>query len=150
MARLQPKHQRLALVVFAVAALTGAALIAAWSLRSSANYFYEPGLMVVDPPPPGRDVRLGGLVVEGSLATLADGVTLAFTVADRAGAVPVRFAGIAPPLFEEGSGVVADGALDAHGVFIADNLLAKHDENYVPRELEGMEAPDRAATLVTP
>ncbi len=79
------------------------------------------------------------MVEEGSLATAADGFTLRFMVTGNDGArVPVQFAGIAPDLFVEGSGVVAEGRLGPDGTFIADNLLAKHDENYVPRELEGM------------
>ena len=79
------------------------------------------------------------MVERGSLKTLADGVTIAFMVTGKGDArVPVRFAGIVPDLFEEGSGVVAEGSLQRDGSFRADNLLAKHDENYVPRELEGM------------
>ena len=92
-----------------------------------------------DPPAVGQAVRLGGMGEEGSLRTMADGVTVAFTVTGReASAIPVRFTGILPDLFVEGSGVVAEGRLEPDGVFVADNLLAKHDENYVPRELEGM------------
>ena len=134
----KPKHQRLALVALALVALAGAGLLAAWSLRDTVNYFYVPDQMVADPPAPERAVRLGGMVREGSLRTLADGVTIAFTVEDGAAAVPVRFAGIAPALFVEGSGVVAEGRLARDGTFVAENLLAKHDENYVPRELEEM------------
>ena len=138
MAMIQPKHQRLALIALAMVALIGAALLAAWSLRDNANYFYVPDQMVADPPAPDRAVRLGGMVREGSIRTLEDGVTIAFVVADGEGSVPVRFAGIAPALFVEGSGVVAEGRLAANGTFVADNLLAKHDENYVPRELQEM------------
>ena len=83
--------------------------------------------------------RLGGMVEQGSLQTAADGVTLTFAVTGKDDArVPVRFSGIAPDLFVEGSGVVAEGRLGPDGTFIADNLLAKHDENYVPRELQEM------------
>lgn len=136
---LKPKHQRLVLLVVALAALIGAGLLAAWSLRNQASYFYLPEQMIADPPSPDRAVRLGGMIERGSLTTLPDGVTIAFRVTGREDAkVPVRFAGIVPDLFVEGSGVVAEGKLGADGVFVADNLLAKHDENYVPRELEGM------------
>lgn len=136
---MKAKHQRLVLVGFALAALIAAGLLAAWALRNQANYFYLPEQMRADPPAVGQAVRLGGLVQQGSVRTLADGVTIAFTVTGRGtAAVPVRFAGIVPSLFEEGSGVVAEGSLQADGTFRADNLLAKHDENYVPRELEGM------------
>lgn len=135
---LKAKHQRLILIVIALAALIGAALLAAYALRNQASYFYVPAQMAAEPPAPGQAVRLGGMVQEGSLKTLADGVTFAFIVGDGQATVPVRFAGILPDLFVEGSGVVAEGRLDRGGTFVADNLLAKHDENYVPRELQEM------------
>ena len=95
--------------------------------------------MVAEPPAVGQAVRLGGMVADGSIETLADGITVAFVVTDQEEArVPVRYSGIVPDLFVEGSGVVAEGSLDAEGTFIATNLLAKHDENYVPRELQEM------------
>jgi cytochrome c-type biogenesis protein CcmE len=78
------------------------------------------------------------MVEQGSLKTQPDGVTVEFIVGDGAARVPVRFTGIVPDLFVEGSGVVAEGSLDPGGTFVASNLLAKHDENYMPRELEGM------------
>lgn len=140
MSGLKPKHQRLVLLGVALVALIAAALLAAWALRSQASYFYVPSEIVADPPAPGEAVRLGGMVEAGSLETLADGVTMTFIVGDGDARVPVRFAGIAPDLFQEGSGVVADGRMQADGTFIADNLLAKHDENYVPRELADMTA----------
>jgi cytochrome c-type biogenesis protein CcmE len=136
---MKAKHQRLVLVAIALVALIAAGVLAAWALRNQANYFYLPEQMQSDPPAIGQAVRLGGMVQQGSVRTLADGVTIAFTVTGKGPAeIPVRFAGIVPSLFEEGSGVVAEGSLGADGVFKADNLLAKHDENYVPRELEGM------------
>ncbi len=136
---MKAKHQRLVLVLLALVALIGAALLAIYALRSQASYFYLPEQMMADPPQVGQAVRLGGMVAPGSLETLADGITVTFIVTGRErSAVPVRYAGILPDLFVEGSGVVAEGRLDADGTFIADNLLAKHDENYVPRELEGM------------
>lgn len=140
MSALKPKHQRLVLVVLALVALVGAGLLAAYALRNQASYFYLPEQMLADPPQVGQAVRLGGMVEEGSLQTAADGITLTFAVTGNEGSrVPVRFSGIAPDLFVEGSGVVAEGRLGADGTFIADNLLAKHDENYVPRELQEME-----------
>jgi cytochrome c-type biogenesis protein CcmE len=138
--RLQPKHQRLALVVLAVVVLVTAAIIATWALRSQASYFYVPSEIVKDHPAPGRAVRLGGMVEKGSIVTLPDGVTIEFVVGDGTARVPVRYSGIVPDLFVEGSGVVADGRMQANGTFVADKLLAKHDENYVPRELEEMTA----------
>ncbi|MFA9199867.1 MAG: cytochrome c maturation protein CcmE [Cypionkella sp.] len=144
------KHQRLVLVLLALAALVVAALIATWGLRSQASLFYVPSDLVADPPAPGDAVRLGGMVEAGSLKTRADGVTIDFVVGDGEARVPVRYAGIAPDLFVEGSGVVAEGRLLADGTFAADTLLAKHDENYVPRELEAMtEAQKKAAVAQT-
>ncbi len=148
------KHQRLALILIALAALIGAAMLAAWELRGRANYFYLPGQLAGDPPEPGQAIRLGGMVQDGSIRTLADGVTVAFIVTDGnvpngdGARVPVRYTGILPDLFVEGSGVIADGRMDGRGTFIADNLLAKHDENYVPRELEELKRHDADATLI--
>jgi len=138
---MKAKHQRLLLVVIALAALIGAGLLASWSLRNQASFFYLPDELMADPPEIGRAVRLGGMVATDSIEMQADGVTVAFVITDQAEArVPVLYNGILPDLFVEGSGVVAEGSLDAGGTFIATNLLAKHDENYVPRELEEMHA----------
>lgn len=132
------KHQRLVLVLIALAALIGAGLLAAWALRNQASYFYLPAQMASNPPEAGRAVRLGGMVEAGSLKKEADGVTLAFVVGDGTARIPVRFRGIVPDLFKEGSGVVAEGRIGPDGTFVADNLLAKHDEKYVPREMKDM------------
>lgn len=137
----KPKHQRLVLAVLALAALVAAGLLAAWALSRQASYFYIPSELVAHPPEDGRAVRLGGMVRKGSLKTRADGVTIDFVVSDGKAAVPVRFSGITPDLFVEGSGVVAEGRLE-HGTFVADNLLAKHDEKYVPREMRNMSVND--------
>jgi cytochrome c-type biogenesis protein CcmE len=147
MSTLKPKHQRLVLLGVALVALIAAALLAAWALRNQASYFYVPSEIVADPPAPDRAVRLGGMVQTGSLRTDADGVTLHFVVGDGEAKVPVRFAGIAPDLFQEGSGVVAEGRMGTDGTFVADNLLAKHDENYVPRELEDMTEAQKRQTV---
>ena len=129
MSKLRAKHQRLVLLGIALVALIGAALLAAWALRSQASYFYVPSDIAADPPEFGQAVRLGGMVETGSLQTAADGVTIQFIVGDGEARVPVRFSGIVPDLFVEGSGVVAEGSLQADGTFLAENLLAKHDEN---------------------
>lgn len=140
MSQMKAKHQRLVLVTLALVAIIGAGLLAVYALRNQASYFYLPEQMLADPPQPGQAVRLGGMVEKGSLKTDPDGVTMRFMVTGKdESRVPVRFSGIAPDLFVEGSGVVAEGKLGADGTFVADNLLAKHDENYVPRELEGMD-----------
>ena len=139
-AAIKPKHQRLVLIALTLAALIGAGLLAAWALRNQASYFYVPAELVRNPPAPDRDVRLGGMVERGSLKPQSDRISIAFIVADGAARVPVRFTGIAPDLFREGSGVVAEGRLARDGTFAADRLLAKHDENYVPREMKDMTA----------
>ena len=135
---IKPKHQRLVLVIAALAALIAAALLAAWALRNQASYFYLPAEMTSKPPAADRAVRLGGMVDGGSLKTAPDGVTISFVVSDGTAKVPVTFRGITPDLFKEGSGVVAEGHRRTDGVFVADNLLAKHDEKYVPREMQQM------------
>ena len=139
MSVIKPKHQRLVLVIVALVALVGAGLLAAYALRNQAAYFYVPSDLVANPPEQGRAIRLGGMVERGSLMTQADGVTRTFVVGDGKARVPVRFTGITPDLFVEGSGVVAEGRMQGD-TFIADNLLAKHDENYVPREMKDMTA----------
>jgi cytochrome c-type biogenesis protein CcmE len=136
-AAFKPKHQRLALVGIALIAILVAGVLAAWALRNQASYFYIPSEIVAHPPAPDRGVRLGGMVKVGSLKTAPDGVTMHFEVDDGKAQVPVTFKGLAPDLFKEGSGVVAEGHM-VGGTFVADNLLAKHDENYVPRELQDM------------
>jgi cytochrome c-type biogenesis protein CcmE len=146
-AALKPKHQRLVLLALALVALVGAALLAAWALRNQASYFYVPSDMVGDPPATGQAVRLGGMVETGSLKTRADGVTIDFVVGDGEARVPVTYRGIVPDLFVEGSGVVANGHLQADGTFQATELLAKHDENYMPRELEDMTAAQKRETI---
>jgi len=138
---LKPKHQRLVLVLFALAALIGAGLLAAFALSRQASYFYIPSDIAAHPPEPGRAVRLGGMVQKGTLKTMPDGVTIHFIVTDGKARVPVRFSGITPDLFVEGSGVVAEGRMEG-GTFVADNLLAKHDEKYVPREMKNMTESD--------
>ena len=137
--KMKAKHQRLTLIGFALAALVAAGLLAAWALRNQASYFYLPEQMRADPPAVGQAVRLGGMVEKGRSRPWPTGSPSCSECAARARRMyPVRFSGIVPDLFEEGSGVVAEGSLQRDGSFRADNLLAKHDENYVPRELEGM------------
>lgn len=144
---LKPKHQRLVLISAALIALIAAALLAAYALRNQASYFYVPADIASNPPEVGQAIRLGGMVEMGSIVTASDGITTNFVVQDGKGRVPVQFAGILPDLFVEGSGVVAEGRMNAIGTFVADNLLAKHDENYMPRELEGMETEQMRAAL---
>ena len=135
---MKAKHQRLILALAALAAIIGAGLLAVSALKDEAAYFYAPNDVKTKGVEPGKAIRLGGMVVRGSLKRAADGVTIRFDVTDGKATVPATFSGIAPDLFKEGSGVVAEGAFDGKGMFVATNLLAKHDERYMPRELEGM------------
>ena len=136
---MKPKHQRLTLALVALVALIAAALLAASALREEASYFYTPTSLAKAKVEPGKAIRLGGMVQNGSIKRQTDGVTVSFIVQDRDAIEKVRYRGITPDLFVEGSGVVADGRLDKDGIFIADSLLAKHDENYVPRELKDID-----------
>jgi cytochrome c-type biogenesis protein CcmE len=135
---LKGKHQRLVLVLLALAALIGAAFLAMSALKDQAAYFYTPSEARAKAIDPGRAVRLGGMVVKDSLQRGADGISIRFQVSDGKMAVPVRYTGVTPDLFREGSGVVADGKFQPDGTFLASEILAKHDERYMPRELEGM------------
>jgi cytochrome c-type biogenesis protein CcmE len=135
----KPKHQRLVLALVALVALIGAGLLAASALRDEVSYFYTPMTLAKADVPPGKAIRLGGMVKPGSVKRDADGVTVRFVVLDRDATQAVVYRGITPDLFVEGSGVVADGRLATDGTFIADGLLAKHDENYVPRELKDID-----------
>jgi cytochrome c-type biogenesis protein CcmE len=131
----RPKHQRLVLIILAVAALIGAVLLAMWGLQDRAAYFVTPADIAAGKAQPDRAMRLGGMVVKGSLKRDADGLTIRFTVSDGKATTPVVFRGITPDLFREGSGVVAEGRLDPSGLFLADNILAKHDERYMPPQM---------------
>ena len=131
----KPKHQRLILVTLAISALVGAVLLAMWGLQDRAAYFVTPTDIASGQATPDKAMRLGGMVVKGSLRRDADGLTVRFTVSDGKAETPVVFRGITPDLFREGSGVVAEGRLDPSGLFVADNILAKHDERYMPPQM---------------
>jgi cytochrome c-type biogenesis protein CcmE len=131
------KNQRLVLALLALAALIGAVLLAMSALKDRASYFYSPSDAMRDHVAFGQPVRLGGMVENGSLRREADGVTIDFRVTDGAATVAARYTGIVPDLFREGSGVIAEGRFTAPGQFVADTILAKHDENYKPPELVG-------------
>ena len=131
----KPKHQRLVLILLALAALLGAVLLAMWGLQDRAAYFITPSDIAAGKAQPDRALRLGGMVVKGSLKRDPDGLTVRFLVSDTTAQTPVIFRGITPDLFREGSGVVAEGRLDANGLFVADNILAKHDERYMPPQM---------------
>ncbi len=134
---MKAKNQRLVLALAALGALTGAALLAMSALKDQASYFYTPGDAARDHVAPGQAIRLGGMVEKGSLRREADGVTIDFRVTDGAASVAARYTGIVPDLFREGSGVVAEGRFTTPGQFVADTILAKHDERYMPPEVAG-------------
>lgn len=130
-----PKNQRLVLAVLAALALVGAGLLALPALEQKGTFFYAPSDLEARPPEPGARIRLGGLVKDGSVSRADEGLTLVFVVTDGAKDTRVRYTGIVPDLFREGQGVVATGRLGPDGRFVADSLLAKHDENYMPPEV---------------
>ncbi|RED15689.1 cytochrome c maturation protein CcmE [Parasphingopyxis lamellibrachiae] len=132
---MKAKHQRLTLAIIAVVAVFGAGILAVYGLRDNAALFRTPADIAAEPVPVGQAFRLGGMVAEGSIEEQADGITIRFMVQDAEAQVPVLYAGITPDLFAENSGVVAEGSLDTDGVFVAETILAKHDENYMPPEL---------------
>jgi len=133
--KLKPKHQRMVLVALALVALAGAVLLAMWGLKDRAAYFVTPSDIAAGKVQPDRAMRLGGMVSEGSLQRDADGLTIRFLVSDTRATTRVLYRGITPDLFREGSGVVAEGRLDPSGLFVADKILAKHDERYMPPQM---------------
>ena len=140
---MKPKNQRLVLVVAALVALVAAVLLAMWGLRNQASYFYTPADIAAGKAHDGEAMRLGGMVERGSIKHLHDGVTIRFVLTDGKAETPVTFRGIAPDLFREGSGAVAEGRME-RGSFIADTILAKHDERYMPPELGNLSAEHKA------
>ena len=144
----KPKHQRLVLVAIALVAMLAAVLLAMWGLRDRAAYFYTPADVVAGKAQPGQSIRLGGMVQKGSVQRLADGVTVRFVLTDGAAKVPVVFRGIIPDLFRESSGAIAEGSLESGGTFDATNILAKHDERYMPPQMGNQAAEHQTAKTV--
>ena len=140
---MKPKNQRLVLLVAAVVAVLAAVLLAMWGLRDRASYFYTPADLAAGKAVQGQAVRLGGMVERGSVQRQPDGVTIRFVVTDGQARTPVVYRGIVPDLFREGSGAVAEGRLE-NGTFVADTILAKHDERYMPPQLGNQAAEHRA------
>ncbi|MES2135668.1 MAG: cytochrome c maturation protein CcmE, partial [Pseudomonadota bacterium] len=136
---MKPKNQRLVLIAAATVALFAAALLAMWGLKDRASYFYTPADLVAGKAAQGQSIRLGGMVEKGSLKREADGLTIRFVVTDGKARTPVSYRGIVPDLFREGSGVVAEGRVE-RATFVADTILAKHDERYMPPELGNLTA----------
>jgi cytochrome c-type biogenesis protein CcmE len=131
---MKPRHKRIALIVAGLAVLGIAATLVLNAFRSNLVFFFTPTQVASHEAPQNRNFRIGGLVEKGSVQRQADGVTVRFVVTDMAKNVTVAYTGILPDLFKEGKGVVAQGKLGADGVFTASEVLAKHDENYMPPE----------------
>ena len=136
MTAMKAKNQRLTLIILAALAVLAAVLLGMWGLRDNAAFFYAPADVAKKGIPLDRNIRIGGMVKDRSIKRAPDGVTIDFLVGDDTLAtIPVRFTGIAPDLFKENSGVVAEGRFRPDGTFVADEILAKHDENYMPPQL---------------
>lgn len=131
------RNRRLGLLSLGGVLLAGAAWLVFSALERNISYFYTPSEAETAAIAPETRIRLGGLVETGSLSH-GEGLEITFRVTDGNATLPVTYSGILPDLFREGQGVIAQGAFNTNGVFVADNILAKHDENYIPKELEGI------------
>jgi cytochrome c-type biogenesis protein CcmE len=130
--KMKPRYRRLGWIVGGVAALGIAAALVLNAFRSNLVFFYTPTQVAAREAPQGRAFRVGGLVEPGSLTREPNTLTVRFRVTDTAQTIPVSYTGLLPDLFKEGKGVVAQGSLEADGTFHATEVLAKHDENYMP------------------
>jgi cytochrome c-type biogenesis protein CcmE len=129
-----PRQKRIAMVVGGLAALAIAASLVLAAFRQNLVFFFTPSQVAANEAPMGKTFRIGGMVETGSVKRQADGLTVRFMVTDTAKSIPVVYRGALPDLFREGKGVVAQGRVGADGVFMASEVLAKHDENYMPPE----------------
>ena len=128
------RHKRIVFIVCGLAALALATWMVLGAFRNNLVFFFSPTQIATREAPVGRTFRIGGLVQDGSLKRESDGLTIRFTVTDTANTIPVVYKGILPDLFKEGRGCVAQGRVGPDGVFYADQIMAKHDENYMPPE----------------
>ena len=145
---MKPRHKRIAIIAAGLAALGIAAALVLNAFQSNLVFFFSPTQVANNEAPIGKSFRIGGLVEEGSVKRQADGVTVNFQVTDTAKVIPVVYTGILPDLFKEGKGVVAQGQLGSDGVFQAKEVLAKHDENYMPPEAaDAVQRAKRAETM---
>jgi cytochrome c-type biogenesis protein CcmE len=149
---MKPRHKRFAMIGGGLAALAVAAAFVLSAFRENLVFFFTPTQIAANEVPQGRAFRVGGLVEQGSLKRLPDGVTVQFVVTDTAKSVKVVYRGILPDLFREGKGVVTQGKLGPDGTFVASEVLAKHDENYMPPAAADAvkQAHEKAKTLVVP
>jgi cytochrome c-type biogenesis protein CcmE len=130
------RRKRLFLVLGIVAGVAIAATLALQAFQKNVMYFFDPSQVVAGEVKTGERFRLGGMVQKGSVQRESGSLTVRFTVGDFKHTVPVSYTGVLPDLFKEGGGVVTHGRLDAQGLFVADEVLAKHDENYMPPEVQ--------------
>lgn len=130
------RRQRLFIVLLVLIGVAGAVGLTTYAMRENINLFYPPADIVAGKAPAGKKIRAGGMVVKGSVQRDSNSLKVAFDITDYKATVKVEYTGILPDLFAEGQGIVASGALDTHGVFQANEVLAKHDENYMPPEVK--------------
>ena len=133
-----PRRQRMFAVGVIFVGVSMAAVLILQALEENINHFYSPTAVLAGEPTPGKEFRLGGLVVDGSFTRLPGDLTARFVVTDNMSDVSVEYTGVLPDLFKEGQGMVAMGKLSDQGVFVADEVLAKHDENYMSPEVKKM------------
>jgi cytochrome c-type biogenesis protein CcmE len=133
---MKPRYKRLILIGIGLATLGVAATLVLSALKGNMSLFITPTQIVNGEAPQGRNFRIGGMVEQGSRMREPDSVTVSFIVTDNVNRVKVNYKGILPDLFKEGKGVVAQGKIGPDGVFVADEVLAKHDENYMPPEAQ--------------
>jgi len=131
---MKPRHKRFIYIAVAVAGVAVAVGLILYALRGNVNLYFTPTQVFNNEVPKGRSFRIGGLVEAGSLKRENDGLTVKFVITDLHKSIPVVYKGILPDLFKEGKGVVAQGTVEASGVMRAEEVLAKHDENYMPPE----------------
>lgn len=139
------RYKRMGFVALAFVGVAAATVLVVNSLRSNTAYFFSPSKVIAKEAPVNQLFRLGGVVKKGSVKRTGDGLTVEFVITDHAADVPVRYIGILPDLFAEDKSVVTKGKLQNDGVFVAEQVLAKHDEKYVPPEVA--EAMERAKAL---
>ena len=133
---MKARQKRLTLVVVGVALLGGAVALVLSAFQQNLVFFHTPSEVAEGKAPSGRTFRIGGMVEDGSIQRAADGLTVHFVITDTAKSIPVAYKGPLPDLFKEGKGAVVQGAIDANGQFNASEVLAKHDENYMPPEAQ--------------
>ena len=132
---MKPRQKRLVFVLLALVGVAFAFVLVNSALQSNISYFYSPTQVANNEAPIGQVIRIGGMVKEGTLKRLGDGLTSEFVIRDNDAEVTSQYTGILPDLFKEGQGAVAKGQLNEEGLFVASEVLAKHDENYLPPEV---------------